>query len=185
MLAERSIYVRDLDRDLERWFSPRPRPDGLRAAVVVLATPGLLAAFLLRVQLRLARTPLRKLCRLVSLLNLRLTGAEFVPGCVVGPGLVLPHPQGIVIGLGARIGNNCTVLQHVTMGERYSQGSRSDHSYPTVGDDVLLAAGAVLLGAITVGSGAIVAANAVVLENVPTGALAVGVPARVVIKDRA
>ncbi|MDJ0350798.1 DapH/DapD/GlmU-related protein [Cryobacterium sp. PH29-G1] len=86
------------------------------------------------------------------------------------------HPSGIVIGGGAILGKGCTVLQHVTLGEKYAVGS-GPHLYPRVGDDVVIGAGAKLLGGVHIGNGASIGANAVVTIDVPSGAVAVGIPA--------
>jgi serine O-acetyltransferase len=90
-------------------------------------------------------------------------------------GLILPHPTGIVIGEGVRVGSGSTIYQHVTIG----RARASIASYPVVGDAVTIYAGAVIAGGVTVGDGATIAANAVVLSDVPPGATAVGAPARV------
>lgn len=94
----------------------------------------------------------------------------------IGPGLRLPHPNGIVIGQGVRIGANCTIYQQVTLGGARVGDWKSDR-YPDVGDGVVLFAGAKLVGDIRIGDGATVGANAVVLRDVPPGHVATGVPA--------
>lgn len=91
-----------------------------------------------------------------------------------GDDLYLPHPYGIVVHAWARIGDRVTIYQNVTLGE-----TNTRPGVPTLGDDVLVGAGAVLLGPITVGDGAVVGANAVVTDDVPAGGLAVGNPARI------
>lgn len=94
----------------------------------------------------------------------------------IGPRLKLPHPVGIVIGNGVRIGSDCTIFQHVTLGG----GKPGDHlrgAYPIVGSGVTIFTGACVIGAVEVGSQAIIAANAVVRSAVPQGAVAAGVPA--------
>ncbi|RRN62195.1 serine O-acetyltransferase [Caulobacter sp. 602-1] len=104
-------------------------------------------------------------------------GCYLSPSAVIGPGLRLPHPVGVVVGEGAVIGAGVTLYQGVTLG-------RSNHvsaAYPTLEDDVTVYAGAVLVGDIRIGRGAVVAANAVVLKDVPPYAKAVGAPARMII----
>jgi serine O-acetyltransferase len=110
--------------------------------------------------------------------SIRSTGADISPGCLIGPGLLLPHPVGIVIGGGVVLGENCLICQNVTCGEQL--GLRRDHSYPVVGDRVTLCAGAVCVGRIEVGSDSIVGANSVVTRSVPSGTVVAGAPARVV-----
>ena len=124
-----------------------------------------------RLLLRLAaKRWARPAFRVVSIvLNCDLGSGNYV-------GLRIPHPYGIVIHAGACIGSNVTVRQHVTIGVR----SDSDLRPPIVCDDVIIGAGAAVLGPITVGLGAVIGANAVVNSDVPAFAIAVGVPARVV-----
>lgn len=92
-----------------------------------------------------------------------------------GEGLFLPHPFGIVVHAGVKIGDRCTIYQHVTLGE-----TNRGPGVPVIGDDVVIGAGAAVLGPVVVGDRARIGANAVVLDDVPAGASAVGVPARVV-----
>jgi serine O-acetyltransferase len=106
---------------------------------------------------------------------LAFSGAELKPACVIGPGLVLKHTTGLVVGAEVVAGARLTLHQNVTLGDRYPFGGQ-----PTLGDDVTVGAGACVLGPITVGAGAVVAANAVVLADVPAGAVVAGIPARIV-----
>jgi serine O-acetyltransferase len=148
----------------------------LRAAV---KDPGFLAVCLLRLELALFATRLRPLAYLIRSLNLFVTGADVVPGAAIAPGLVIRHPNGIVIGSGARIGANCTLLQGVTLGERYADG-RGPHTYPLLESDVTLGARATVLGGVVIGTAANVGAGSVVLTDIPPYATAVGAPAKVV-----
>jgi serine O-acetyltransferase len=101
-----------------------------------------------------------------------VSGADIPLNCSLGGGLLLPHPSGVVIHPGARVGVNCIIFQQVTLGTLGESGA------PVVGGDVLLGAGAKVLGGVTIGDHAQVGANAVVLRDVPAGATAVGIPAR-------
>ena len=105
------------------------------------------------------------------------TGIEIHPGAKIGKGLFIDHGMGVVISETAEIGDNCTLYQGVTLG-----GTGKDHGkrHPTLGNNVLVGAGAKILGPFRVGDNARVAAGAVVLNEVPANATAVGVPARVV-----
>lgn len=94
----------------------------------------------------------------------------------IGPGFKLPHPVGIVIGEGVTVGAHCTVYQHVTLGGA-RMGDWQAGQYPTVGDNVVIFAGAKVVGALSVGSNAVIGANAVVTRSVPPGDIAVGIPA--------
>ncbi len=123
-----------------------------------------------------------RLARFVQLLNFVVFGLEVPAGLEIGPGLVIAHTQGTILG-GASIGRNATIFQQVTLGAtaldfRYDPALR-----PVVDDDVTIAAGAKVLGAVRLGRGCVVGANAVVLADVPAGSLAVGVPARIVARD--
>ncbi|HXT49577.1 MAG TPA: serine O-acetyltransferase [Thermoanaerobaculia bacterium] len=102
----------------------------------------------------------------VARLNQFLTGVDIGPAAEIGPGLLIVHGQGIVVGGHARIGSNATLLQQVTIG---SPSPDRRERMPVIGDDVFLAAGARLIGAITVGDGSFVGVNAVVTQDVPPG----------------
>lgn len=174
----RSPKVMDLIRsDLARYTSAEPA--FVEYARTALRNPGFLASVILRVQQGSVAKGHSRRASAARHLSLALTGADFVPGCDVGPGLLLNHPSGVVLGNGASVGSNCTILQNVTLGERFVDG-RGAHDYPTVGDEVTLGAGACVLGAVKIGNGATVGANSVVLTDVPDMSLAVGTPARVI-----
>lgn len=102
-------------------------------------------------------------------------GADILPRADIGGGCILPHTPGLVIGGFSVLGEDCTILHGVTLGE----ASFDTLDYPRLGDRVTVGAGATLLGGITVGDDAVIAAGAVVLADVPAGATAAGVPARV------
>ena len=108
------------------------------------------------------------------------TGIEIHPGAKIGRGLFIDHGMGVVIGETTEIGDNCTLYQGVTLG-----GTGKDHGkrHPTLGNNVLVGAGAKILGPFRVGDNARVAAGAVVLDEVPPNSTAVGVPARIVRLD--
>jgi serine O-acetyltransferase len=118
---------------------------------------------------------------LSGLLQRRLSrgyGCFVSPNARIGRGCRFPHPIGIVIGDGVRIGGGCAIYQNVTLGGR-KVGDRGTANYPTVGDGVTIFAGAVVIGPITIGEGATIAANAVVTTDVPPHAVVGGVPARI------
>lgn len=106
----------------------------------------------------------------------RKFGCFVQPGARIGPGLRLPHPNGIVIGSGVEIGARCTIYHQATFGAARVGEGFSDR-YPSVGDDVTIFAGAKLIGPIRIGDGAIIGANAVVLRDVPPRHRATGIPA--------
>ncbi len=123
------------------------------------------------------RHGMKFIARAISQRSRRRTGIEIHPGATIGRGLFIDHGMGVVIGETTEIGDNCTLYQNVTLG---GTGKDQGKRHPTLGNNVLVGAGAKVLGPFTVGDNARVAAGAVVLDAVPRGATAVGVPARVV-----
>ncbi len=117
------------------------------------------------------------LARWVSQRSRRKTGIEIHPAAQIGRGLFIDHGMGVVIGETTQIGDNCTLYQGVTLG---GTGKDTGKRHPTLGNNVMVGAGAKVLGPFTVGDNARIAAGAVVLEPIPANATAVGVPARVV-----
>ena len=115
--------------------------------------------------------------RLISQKAARKTGIEIHPGATIGKRLVIDHGTGIVIGETAEIGDDVLLYQGVTLG---GTGKDVGKRHPTIGNRVMISAGAKVLGPITVGDDSRVAAGAVVLKDVPAGATVVGVPAKVV-----
>lgn len=117
------------------------------------------------------------LARWLSQRTRKLTGIEIHPGATIGKGLFIDHGMGVVIGETAEIGDNVTLYQDVTLG---GTGKDIGKRHPTIGDGVVIGAGAKVLGPFTVGAGAKIGASAVVLKAVPEGATVVGNPGRVV-----
>jgi len=103
-----------------------------------------------------------------------MTGAEIPLNCDIGGGLLIPHPNGIVIYPGARIGVNCLIFQQVAI------GTRGNPDAPIIEGHVDIGAGAKILGPVHIGAHARVGANAVVLDDVPSGGVAVGIPAKII-----
>ena len=121
------------------------------------------------------------LSKLFSMLNVVVFGLEVSPRVSIGGGLFLPHTVGTVLGA-AKIGENCTIMQGVTLGADDTDLDFTVSKRPVIGSNVLIGAGAKVIGGVKIGDHAKVGANAVVLQDVPAHALAVGVPA--VIKTR-
>ena len=109
-----------------------------------------------------------------------VAGIEIHPGAKIGKGLVIDHGMGVVIGETAEIGDNCTIYQGVTLG---GTGKDLGKRHPTLGNNVLVGAGAKVLGPFTIGDNTKIAANAVVLTEIPEQCTAVGIPAKVVKKQ--
>lgn len=120
------------------------------------------------------------LARLVSNIGRRRTGIEIHPGATIGRGLLIDHGTGVVIGETAEIGDNVTIYQGVTLG---GTGKDEGKRHPTIGNNVLIGAGAKVLGPFTVGDNSKIAANSVVLSEVPPNCTCVGSPARIVKRD--
>jgi serine O-acetyltransferase len=121
---------------------------------------------------------LRWLGRFISHVARFLTGIEIHPGARIGDGVFFDHAMGVVVGETAEIGDGCTIYQGVTLGGTSLYKGAKRH--PTLGRNVVIGAGAQVLGGFTVGDGAKVGSNAVVTKPVPAGATAVGNPARII-----
>ncbi|HEV7623495.1 MAG TPA: DapH/DapD/GlmU-related protein [Amnibacterium sp.] len=142
--------------------------------LATMATARYAAVFLHRVAHRMRAV--WPLAAAVKQLNQFLTGADIAPEAQIGAGLILYHPNGVVIGAGALLGRRCVLQQGVTVGGL--GGPRSAGTIRTVlGDDVTLGAGARVIGAVEVGDRSTVGANAVVTRSVPADSVATGVPA--------
>ena len=146
-----------------------------------LLSPRFMPILLCRLAHYFYRLNLGPVAKAVSLLNFFLFGIEIAVRCPIGKGLFLPHTQGTVIGAYA-IGENATIFQGVTLGAREVDFSYQESSRPTVEDSVTIGSGAKVLGGVVLGEGSRIGANAVVLSNVAPYLLAVGIPAKVVVK---
>ena len=120
------------------------------------------------------------LARWVSQHARRRTGIEIHPAAKIGRGVFIDHGMGVVIGETAEVGDNCVIYQGVTLG---GTGKDRGKRHPTLGDNVMVGAGAKILGPFRVGDNSKIAANAVVLEEIPPNSTAVGVPARIVRRE--
>lgn len=141
---------------------------------VLLCYPGLHAVLFHRFTHKLWSRGWTTTARWLSQVARWLTGIEIHPGATIGKCLLIDHGMGVVIGETAEVGDNVTLYQNVTLGG-VSLDARKRH--PTIEDDVVIGAGAAVLGPFTIGKGARVGANAVVLKAVEPGATVVGVPA--------
>lgn len=115
--------------------------------------------------------------RAISQIARHMTGIEIHPGATIGKSFFIDHGMGVVIGETTEIGDNCTIYQGVTLG---GTGKDTGKRHPTLGDNVLIGAGAKVLGPIKIEDNCKVAANAVVLKEIPENSTAVGIPAKVV-----
>ena len=144
---------------------------------VALLYSGLHALLAYRVSHQLYRKKHFFAARLVSQGARKMTGIEIHPGAKIGKGLFIDHGSGVVIGETTEIGDNCTIYQGVTLG---GTGKHLGKRHPTLGDNVMVGAGAKVLGPVNVGSNTKIAAGAVVLKDIPDNSTAVGIPARIV-----
>lgn len=115
------------------------------------------------------------LARMISQCTKFWTGIEIHPGATIGKGVFIDHGTGVVIGETAEVGDNCTIYQNATLG---GTGKDTGKRHPTIGKNVMIGAGAKILGPFTVGDNSKIAANAVVLNEVPPNTTCVGVPAK-------
>jgi len=144
---------------------------------VLLNYPGLHAIWLHRVSHRLWGANWKLVARMLSTFSRWLTGIEIHPGATLGRRFFIDHGMGVVIGETAEIGNDVTLYHGVTLGgTSWNAGKR----HPTLEDNVVIGAGAQVLGPITIGKGGKVGSNSVVVKDLPNDATAVGIPARIV-----
>jgi serine O-acetyltransferase len=145
---------------------------------VLTCYPGFHAVVLHRLAHACWTRGLKWLGRFVSQVSRWLTGIEIHPGASIGDGVFIDHGMGVVVGETAEIGDGCTIYQGVTLGgTSLTKGAKR---HPTLGKNVVVSAGAKVLGGFLVGDGAKIGSNAVVIKPVPAGATAVGIPARII-----
>lgn len=158
------------------------RDPAARTAFEVLTNyPGVHAILLHRISHRLWRANWKWLARTLSTFSRWITGIEIHPGATIGQRFFIDHGMGVVIGETAVIGNDCTLYHGVTLGgTTWQKGKR----HPTLGNDVVVGAGAKVLGPIMIHHGARIGSNAVVVKDVPEGATVVGIPGKVIQVDK-
>jgi len=143
---------------------------------VIICYPGLHAIWLHRVAYVLWRNGFKFLGRFLSHISRFLTGVEIHPGAKIGKRLFIDHGSNVVIGETAEIGNDVLIYQGVTLGGTTLEKKKR---HPTIGNNVEIGAGAIVLGPIMIGDGARIGAGSVVVKDVPSSATVVGVPARI------
>jgi len=147
---------------------------------VVLNYPGFHAVLMHRFNHWLYKKGFMVLSRFFSQIVRFFTGIEIHPGAKIGEGLFIDHGTGVVIGETTEIGDNVTIYQGVTLG---GTGKETGKRHPTIGDNVVVSAGAKVLGSIKIGDNVKIGAGSVVLKEVPDGCTVVGVPGKIVRKD--
>jgi serine O-acetyltransferase len=130
---------------------------------VYLISPRILPVFLYRLS-HYSHNKLPIFSKIFSFINFLIFGIEINPRCKIGPGLIIAHTSGSVIGARS-IGARCTIFQNVTLGAKYLDINTTDSSRPSIGDDVILGAGAKVLGGVSIGNGCLVGPNVVVLRD--------------------
>ncbi len=165
---------RDIRTVLER------DPAARSALEVALCYPGVHAVWLHRIGHGLWTRGWRVTARFVSHVSRFMTGIEIHPAATLGDGLFIDHGMGVVIGETAEVGENVTILQGVTLG---GTSLRREKRHPTLGDNVVVGAGAKILGGFTIGAGSRIGAGSVVVREVPENSVVVGVPGRVTFRD--
>ena len=167
--------LQSIRRDIK---AARERDPAATSSLEVIATyPGFHARQIHRLAHTLHNAGLRLPARIISHIGRALTGIEIHPGARIGEGFFIDHGMGVVIGETAVIGDNCHLFQGVTLG---GTSTRRAKRHPTLGQGVVVGAGAKVIGAVTVGDNAKIGAGSVVVTNVPANATVVGVPGHIV-----
>ncbi len=164
-----------IKRDIDVVFDRDPAAKSVWE--VLLCYPGLHAIWLHRIAHYFFKRGWVILPRMISNFARFLTGIEIHPGATIGEGLFIDHGTGVVIGETAEVGNNVTLYQGVTLG---GTGKEKGKRHPTVGDNVVVASGAKVLGSFKVGDHSKIGAGSVVLKEVPPYSTVVGIPGKVV-----
>ncbi len=173
--------LQELREDYGRYSTKRPTL--MRMAAKAVANAGFRAMVLYRVGHACRKRRLRVLAALCERLMHHLCHCWISTAAEIGPGFLVAHVCGLVIGGGAIIGSNCDVRHNVTLGGNFSRRDEAGRTQPTLGDNVSLGAGAAVLGPVKIGSNAIIGANSVVTRDVPANVIVAGVPAAV-LKER-
>ncbi len=168
----------DLDYSLERALQQDPA--ARNKWEVLLLYPGIHALLAHRLAHALHKRRFFFIARALSQLVRFITGIEIHPGAQIGRGLFIDHGMGVVIGETTQIGDDVTIYHGVTLG---GTGKLKGKRHPTLGDRVVVGAGAKVLGAITIGDDVKIGANAVVVSDLPSGATAVGTKAKTITKE--
>ena len=158
----------------------RERDPAIHSSMEVLLYPSFKVMLHYRLAHRLYQKGHYFWARWISQRAVRKTGIEIHPGAQIGEGLFIDHGHGVVIGETAIIGNNVTLYQGVTLG---GTGKEQGKRHPTLGDNIMVGAGAKILGSVTIGDNCKIGAGSVVLKDVPANSTVVGVPGRIVIQD--
>jgi len=177
-VKRKAILFETLKEDIQMIFAKDPAARSVLE--VIFCYPGLHALWLHRLAHFLWWHKFRFLARFISHIGRFLTGIEVHPGAKIGRRFFIDHGAGVVIGETAEVGDDVLMYQGVVLG---GTTLKKEKRHPTVGNNVVIGAGAVALGAITIGDGARIGSGSVVIQSVPPGATVVGIPGRIV-EDR-
>ena len=155
-------------------------PAARNAVEVMLCYPGLHAIWIHRLSHKLWKAGFKLIARWLSQAARSLTGIEIHPGATIGRNFFIDHGMGVVIGETAEVGDNVTLYHGVTLG---GTSLNKVKRHPTLEDNVVVGAGAKVLGAITIGANSRIGANAVVVKDTPPDSVVVGVPGQVVVRE--
>ena len=158
----------------------RERDPAIKSNMEVFLYPSFKAIIAYRIAHKLYVKKHYLLARWVSQKAVRKTGIEIHPGAKIGKGLFIDHGSGVIIGETAELGDNVTLYQGVTLG---GTGKEQGKRHPTLKDNVMVSAGAKVLGSFTIGENSKIGAGSVVLKEVPPNCTVVGVPGRIVKRD--
>lgn len=167
-----------IKKDIQAVFERDP---AARSTLEILLTyPGIHAIIMHRIAHWFYQRKMFLIARIISQISRFFTGIEIHPGAKIGTGLFIDHGMGVVIGETTEIGDNVTIYQGVTLG---GTGKEKGKRHPTIGNNVVISAGAKVLGSIKIGDNVKIGAGSVVLRDVPSNCTVVGVPGRIVVRN--
>lgn len=172
-LSFRDLVFSDLDR-----YLPGRKPSWFVVVASFFYHPGMVAQVVLRAQQCAFRSGRKRLAFFWRSVGMYLFSADFVPGGDIGPGLLMPHPNGVTIGNGMKVGALVTFGGGITAGVKQPDVPPDEDGFPTIADGAIVLANAVLVGPVVIGNYAQVGANTVVLSDVADHAVVFGVPGR-------
>ncbi|MFW5986518.1 MAG: serine O-acetyltransferase [Halanaerobiales bacterium] len=172
------MLINEIKSDIRAIFARDPAVNNIFEILTSYA--GLHAIIIHRLSHWLYRLGLRALPRFIAQIARFFTGIEIHPGARIGRGFFIDHGMGVVIGETTEIGDNVTLYQGVTLG---GTGKEKGKRHPTIGNDVLIGAGARILGSIKIGDDSKIGAGSVVLKDVPENSTVVGIPGRIIQRE--
>lgn len=175
-----AVQVSYIMRDISAAYRNDPALRGFAGAVELFSYPGVWAVFIHRFTHLLFVAGIPVIPRFISQFSRFITGIEIHPGAKIGGGFFIDHGYGVVIGETAEIGDNVTIFHQVTLGGR---GGGNGKRHPTLGSNIMVGAGAKLLGDIIIGDNVKIGAGSVVVKDIAADSTAVGNPARVISRN--